>query len=112
MCAVAVVVGWRRFRRDWDFLDWTISLVVVITGKGARASESSRLRVVGVCGAWGFYGGPLMILKRGFNGFFRDEGSGVGGESQKWDLRACLALFQFLKNQGLGGLFGLRFWYF
>ena len=33
------------------------------------------------------------ILKRWVDGFFRDEGPGVGGERQKCDLRVRLAVF-------------------
>ena len=52
-----------------------------------------------------------MILKRGFDGLFRDEGLGVGGERNKCRLSLRSAIFQFLENRGLCGLFGLRFWY-
>ena len=45
-------------------------------------------------------------------GFFRYKANGMGGETQKFDLRVRLAVFQILKNQGVWGLFGLDFWYF
>ena len=51
-------------------------------------------------------------MKRWFDGFFLDEGPGMGGESQKGDLRARLADFQILENHGWYRLFGLDFWYF
>ena len=34
------------------------------------------------------------------------------GERNKRRLSLRLTVFQFLENQGLVGLFGLRFWYF
>ena len=48
----------------------------------------------------------------GLDGFFRYKGTGMGGESQKCDLRARLADFQILENQGNGELLGCDFWYF
>ena len=43
--------------------------------------------------------------------FFQYKGTGVGGKSQKYDLRAPLADFQILEIQGNGELFGYYFWY-
>ena len=55
-----------------------------------------RIRALGnVCGLSGPH---LVVLKSGFDGFFRDKGSGMGGETQKCDLRVRLAVFQILKN--------------
>ena len=46
-----------------------------------------------VGGAWGVSGGDLDDRPTGLDGFFRYEGSGIGGEIQKCDLRVCLDVF-------------------
>ena len=53
-----------------------------------------------------------MVLKTQVDGFFRYEANGMGGESQKCNLRVRLTVFHILEKYGLGGLFGADFWYF
>ena len=69
-------------------------------------------RVVSLGGACGLSVPPLVVLKTQVDGFFRYEANGMGGETQKCDLRVRLAVVQILEKQGLGGLFGANFWYF
>ena len=78
---------------------------------GGGAPRIMLRRVVGLGVACGLFGPTLVVLKTGFDGFFRYEANGMGGESQKCSLRVRLALFQILENQGSSGLFGADFWY-
>ena len=56
----------------------------------------------------GVFGDGLKVLRIWLEGFFQYESTGVGGEIQKCDLKACLTVFQFSKNQGLFGFIFLR----
>ena len=48
-------------------------------------------------GAWGLCGTPLTILKTQVDRFFLYEANGMGGETQKCNLRLRLGVFQILK---------------
>ena len=48
----------------------------------------------------------------GSDGFFRYEGTGVGGETQKRDLRGCFDVLQILGFRRPIGWFGADFWCF
>ena len=50
-----------------------------------------------------------MVLKTQVDGFFRYKANGMGGETQKCDLRGRLAVFHILENQGRFGLLGFKF---
>ena len=86
------VVGSGRWRRDCNRLEETKGLVVVPMAGGGR----TRRHVRSVGGAWGFLGGVLEDRPTGLDGFFQYEGSGIGDETQKRDLRVCLDVFQIL----------------
>ena len=43
-------------------------------------------------------GCPLEVLEVGFDGFFRDEACGMGGENKKCYLRGRLVDFHILEN--------------